>query len=121
MNSRVGVRHSVIAPDAMTPREKLKRRAVSVLSKFMVFDVTDDELDLLEEEVSRASKQMLVEVRMLKGQIIFWDMLVENFFRRCLRAADDWLFVEPENILNDFCKSIYGAIEELQEEGVLPR
>lgn len=115
---REGARNQKINPEDMTPREKLKRRAMSVLCDFMVFDVTDDELDQIEEEVGRAAFQFLIEAKR-RGEIIFFDILIENYFRRCLRATDDWLFTSENEIRPGFHKSLDKVVLELQEERVL--
>lgn len=100
------------------PREKLKRRAVSVLSDFMVYDVTDDEMDEVESNVGRAALQFIMEAKM--GELIFYDILVENYLRRCLRAADDFIFVSARDIKIEFYKNLMKAVEEIRDEGGLP-
>jgi hypothetical protein len=115
---REGSRNQKINPEDMTPREKLKRRAMSVLCDFMCFDITDDEMDEVEVEVGRAALQFLIEAKR-SGELIFFDLLVENYFRRCLRAADDWLFTSENEIRPGFHKVLDQVIVELQEERVL--
>lgn len=118
MSGRAGTRNIKITPEDITPRERLKRRAVSVLSDFMVYDVTDDEMDEIEIGISVAARQFLVEATR-SGEIIFFDILLENYFRRCLRAIDDWNFAEEKEIRPLFMRSIEQALKELKEDGCI--
>jgi len=118
VSGREGSRNQKITPEEITPRERLKRRAVSVLSDFMVYDVTDDELDEIEIGISVAARQFLVEATRT-GEFIFFDVLLENYFRRCLRAVDDWLFTEAKEIRPEFMKNIERVIKEMKEERIL--
>lgn len=118
MKEKEGSRNQKITPEDMTPRERLKRRAMSVLCDFMVFDVTDDELDQIENQVGRAALQFLVEAKR-GGEIIFFDILSDNYFRRCLRVVDDWLFASEKEVRPGFMKSMDKVILEMQEERIL--
>jgi hypothetical protein len=125
IRTREGCRNEFIYPEEMNCREKLKRRAVSVLSDFLVYDITDDEMEMLERDIGYAAAQFIHEAtrytEAARGLMVnYYEIIILYYFRRCLRIADDFLYSDPEEIRPDFFRSLGKAVNELQGDGLLP-